>query len=175
MPPRGSRYRSPLGGRPFSLDPRDMTSLDIDIALQHAQSGIRGLTLGYEDDYFTSGNARYGGGPSSVPCMPNSASYSRFDDLSRCDRPHRHRGTDVDEVVRRTNLAVTLANHNINPRSPFAQLHPAMCSDGQFPAHFRTPKTIESMRQLDSTCDALSAHSISIEARLHCLASSSCG
>lgn len=127
-----------------------MTSLDIDIALQRAQAGIHGLDLGYEDDYFESANARYGGGRSSTRSTPNSALSSWFDDLGPYDRDYRHRRTNVDELVRRTNLAASLANRDVSPESEFALIHPVMRSDGDFPTDFRKPKTLEAMRLMDS-------------------------
>lgn len=144
------RYRSsPLASSSSALDPRAMAIRDMDIALQHARHGIDGLG----PDYFSSENTRYGGGPSSAPPVAayetTALSPSRLEDTIRYSR-ETPRGSELDELVRRTNLAVSLANQNIHPKSHFAQMHPMMCSDGKPPADFRCPKTLESVKLLDS-------------------------
>jgi hypothetical protein len=53
----------------------------------------------------------------------------------------------------RTNLAVALANSNINGRAQYSQIHPMMCVSGDFPKDFRLPKTVESFKALDSMCE----------------------
>ncbi|KAK2877061.1 hypothetical protein FQN49_001445 [Arthroderma sp. PD_2] len=159
MLPRGDRYRSsPLPGGPYGLDPRTMTPNDIEIALQQAQQGAQGYDcFGEHPSMRHSLNSaspysypprqeeqlNYGASQHGIPHhLGNSPSQSAN------IGPH---DTNLPELVRRTNLAVSLANHNINPRSQFTQVHPMMCFDGRFPTDFRSPKTVESVKLLDVT------------------------
>lgn len=150
--PRDERHRaSPLSGPDtYRLDPRTTTSSDIELALQHAQRGVVS-----NNDYLSakaaiSSHYGMGSGPASAPTTPYDIS-SRHDDRSGFNNPYHGRSNslDVSEMVRRTNLAVSLANHNINPRSHFTQVHPMMCIDGKFPADFQTPKSLETVKLID--------------------------
>lgn len=55
----------------------------------------------------------------------------------------------------RTNLAVTLANSQISSTAKYGKVFPHMNDDGAYPTDFSTPKTVETMRVLDSTCSML--------------------
>ena len=148
------RYRSsPPSHSPLQLDPRILGIRDIDIALQHARHGIdaRG------SDYISSENTWRGERRSSTPPYDVNALSPLFvEDTVRYKRG-TSRGSELDELVRRTNLAVSLANQRIHPTSHYAQLHPMMCSDGKFPTDFRSPKTVESVKLLDSMLIPLSS------------------
>ncbi|WEW55136.1 hypothetical protein PRK78_000564 [Emydomyces testavorans] len=137
MFPRDERYRSALSGGPYGVNPRTMPSPDIDVALQQAQYGIQAHDYNYALNSHTS------------PAIPmNYPPQQRYHEMT----PHGTDGSNnTQELVRRTNLAVSLANHNVNPRSQVSMVHPMMCADGRFPVDFRTPKTIEEIKLLDST------------------------
>ncbi len=66
----------------------------------------------------------------------------------------RYRGlfyhTNLPLLCSRTNLAATLANAQINPTSKYGKVFPHMCDDGRYPSDFNTPKTVETMKVLDS-------------------------
>jgi hypothetical protein len=132
--PRDERYRSPLPGGPFSIDSRGMSSRDIADAIQHAQFGIQPQEFIY--------------GPAAPirPRSPYPPGPPRFEDMANGYNHELH----VHELVRKTNLAVSLANHNISPRAQYTQVHPMMCSDGKFPVDFQVPKTVEAVKLLDS-------------------------
>ena len=70
---------------------------------------------------------------------------TRFDDARRSPF-HDY----TEEIVRWTNLAVSLANQNIHPKSQFTLVQPIICRDGSFPADFRAPKTMEAVKLFDS-------------------------
>jgi hypothetical protein len=61
-----------------------------------------------------------------------------------------HHPTDLPLPCSRTNLAATLANAQINPSSKYGKVFPHMCDDGRYPSDFNTPKTVETMKVLDS-------------------------
>ncbi len=61
-----------------------------------------------------------------------------------------HHPTDQPLLCSRTNLAATLANAQINPTSKYGKVFPHMCDDGRYPSDFNTPKTVETMKVLDS-------------------------
>lgn len=143
MLPRDSRYRSALSGGPYGVNPRRMPSTDFDIALQEAQYGVR------THDY-----ANYALGPHTHSPMPmNYPPQQRYDEMvtysnHSCNN-YSNNSESTQDVVRRTNLAVSLANHNVNPRSHVSQVHPMMCPDGGYPMDFQTPKMIEEIKLLD--------------------------
>lgn len=62
---------------------------------------------------------------------------------------------------RRTNLAATLANALISPTSKYGKVFPHMGDDGRYPTDFNTPKTVETMKVLDSKLTPSSLHSSS--------------
>ncbi|KAM5443447.1 hypothetical protein MferCBS31731_001220 [Microsporum ferrugineum] len=171
MLPRGDeRFRSSaLPGRTYGLDPRTMTANDLGIALQHAQEGVQGY-----DSFGDHSNMRHPHNPPS-PYGYNQRQEEQLNySTNQCGIPHPLRNghiqnssigqndTTLPELVRRTNLAVSLANHNINPRSQFTQVHPMMCFDGRFPTDFRSPKTVESVKLLDGKIYISHSHLIKL-------------
>ncbi|EEQ32753.1 conserved hypothetical protein [Microsporum canis CBS 113480] len=133
-----------------------MTANDLGIALQHAQEGVQGY-----DFFGDHSNMRHPHDPPS-PYGYNQRQEEQLNyGTNQRGIPHPfgnghiqnssigQNDTTLPELVRRTNLAVSLANHNINPRSQFTQVHPMMCFDGRFPTDFRSPKTVESVKLLD--------------------------
>ncbi|EEP82555.1 predicted protein [Uncinocarpus reesii 1704] len=138
MLPRDERYRSPLSGGPYGVSPRSMPSRDFDVALQQAQYGVQA------PDYLN-----YAPGPHTPPSMPmNYPPQQRYDEMALYNNDNSN---TTQELMRRTNLAVSLANHNVNPRSNVSMVHPMMCMNGRFPVDFRTPKTLEEIKLLEST------------------------
>ncbi|EER26448.1 hypothetical protein D8B26_003173 [Coccidioides posadasii str. Silveira] len=138
MLPRDERYRSTLSSVPYGVSPRTMPSRDFDVALQQAQYGIQG------QDY-----ASYAHSHHNPPAMPMN--YSPQHQHNEMALYTNYGANTTQELVRRTNLAVSLANHNVNPRSHVSLVHPMMHTDGRFPVDFQTPKTIEEIKLLDST------------------------
>lgn len=120
-----------------------MSSRDIDIALQHARCAIEDA-----QDHFIRDKIRPAGGLASTLSTPYPMTQPRYDEPRRYG--NQFQADHTEELVRRTNLAVSLANHNINPRSQFTLVHPMMCWDGSFPSDFRTPRTMEAVKLLDS-------------------------
>lgn len=59
--------------------------------------------------------------------------------------------TDFCGICFRTNLAVTLVNAQISATAKYGKVFPHMNDDGAYPTDFSTPKTVETMRVLDST------------------------
>ncbi|OAL74253.1 hypothetical protein A7D00_2285 [Trichophyton violaceum] len=157
LPRGGDRHRtSALPGGAYGIDPRSMTASDVGIALQQAQQGVQGFDFGDHPNmrhqldpnspYYNprqEEQLNYNGGQHGVPHHLGNG-FMQNPNIAQND-------TALAELVRRTNLAVSLANHNINPRSQFTQVHPMMCFDGRFPTDFRSPKTVESVKLLDVT------------------------
>ncbi|EFQ99646.1 hypothetical protein MGYG_02659 [Nannizzia gypsea CBS 118893] len=159
IPRGGERHRaSALPGGAYGIDPRSMSSSDVGIALQQAQQGVQGFDFGDHSNMrhhldpttpFTAFNPQqerqpgHGAGHRGVSHHLGNG-FMQNSNIGQNDPA-------LAELVRRTNLAVSLANHNINPRSQFTQVHPMMCFDGRFPTDFRSPKTVESVKLLDVT------------------------
>ncbi|KAF2843189.1 hypothetical protein M501DRAFT_994048 [Patellaria atrata CBS 101060] len=97
---------------------------------------------GMESDYFAGPGGQHR--DSYIPRTPFPLGFEP--ELINLDSPHR-----VDELVRRTNLNVQMVNGHITRESRYAQIQPKMCSDGKFPQDFRTARTVEEFRLLDST------------------------
>lgn len=112
-----------------------MSPHDIDTAYEEARCGLH-------PDYF-SDNPRYPMPGQMPPRSPFPSGSARFENM-----PGYNHEASLNEMVRKTNLAVALANHNVSHR--YSQIHPMMCSDGKFPAELQVPKTLESMKLLDS-------------------------
>lgn len=142
MLPRDTRYRSTLSGGPYGVNPRRMPSMDFDIALQEAEFGVR------PHDY-----PPYSPSPHPLNHMPMPyPPHHRYDEMvvyGNGNHSFSNNMESTQDLVRRTNLAVSLANHNVNPRSHVAQVHPMMCLDGGYPADFQTPMMIEDIKLLD--------------------------
>ncbi|KAI9751942.1 MAG: hypothetical protein M4579_005825 [Chaenotheca gracillima] len=136
-----------------------LSAQDVDLALHHARLDMPGLNAGRGGDYFSetaplstaaaatasqhyNGSGGGGGGTPGVVVAGTPGSVSVY-------RRNSHEG--IMGMVRRTNLAAALANGSIPALSSFAQLHPMMTSDGQFPAELAKPKTVQAFRILDST------------------------
>lgn len=148
-------YRS-LPGTPMGMDPRTLATMDIGPSLNHARSSLQ------VDDYF-SGTPRYGTVMRPRSPYPGVAEFEQEQQhiaasqemamnslahvINRCVR--RVRYTD-DTDPARNNLAASLINVQISPTAKYAKIFPHMCDDGSFPVDFRTPKTVETMRVLDS-------------------------
>ncbi|KAK2767782.1 hypothetical protein FQN54_003941 [Arachnomyces sp. PD_36] len=161
-------YRPSLspGSKPYRMDHRGITAHDIDAALEHARYGLHAEPIPGDGSRYT-----LGGNGVPVP-LPSRAPYTsaRFDDNGnnipyggsnntghnqhQHQQPPRnsiHHEIDLNETVRKTNLAVALANHNISHRAQFSQIHPMMCPDGRFPVDFQIPRTVESVKLFDNT------------------------
>ncbi|KAK5156810.1 hypothetical protein LTR04_005577 [Oleoguttula sp. CCFEE 6159] len=111
----------------YGLDPRNPKAMD------HVRMGVEG-------DYF-GGGAPYG--------APNFRARSPYGGPFEPDSHMRGPEYGVEEMVRRTNLAVHFANERVTHNMRYAQLHPAMCRDGRFPVDFRMPKTVEEVKVMD--------------------------
>ncbi|PGH35176.1 hypothetical protein GX50_01988 [[Emmonsia] crescens] len=138
----------------FTFQPPPLSSQEIDIALHHAQQGVEqqqqqqqpylpGVvhqTNPLQHPHYSSFS---GGGSIRSPFITSSNS----------DNHHHHSESSMNtqEQVRRTNLAVALANGIVSPRASYIQLHPMMCVDGRFPADFQGPRTVEGVLLLDNT------------------------
>ncbi|KAK2809813.1 hypothetical protein FQN50_003453 [Emmonsiellopsis sp. PD_5] len=120
-----------------------LSSQEIDIALQHAQQ-----EADFPDPSFNDGMPFHPGPPGGMNFQPHMPfqGHHRFDHMASYDYE-----LSVQELVRRTNLAASLANGVISPRAQYMQVYPMMCADGKFPADFRMPKTLQSIRLLDTT------------------------
>ncbi|KAK2786839.1 hypothetical protein FQN51_003484 [Onygenales sp. PD_10] len=121
-----------------------LSSQEIDIALQHAQQEA---DFTVPDPSFNDGMP-FHPGPGRMNFQPHMPfqSHHRFDHMASYDYE-----LSVQELVRRTNLAASLANGVISPRAHYMQVYPMMRADGKFPADFRMPKTVESIWLLDTT------------------------
>ncbi|KAI9791768.1 MAG: hypothetical protein M1816_003578 [Peltula sp. TS41687] len=111
-----------------------MTGRDIEEALNHAR-------IGAEGDYFA-GTPRYGG------ALRSRSPFTGFD-------PERDGGgyheMCMQDLIRRTNLAVALANSNIREKAQYSLIHPMMTRDGRYPPDFQQPKTVEAFKLMDGT------------------------
>ncbi|KAI9798172.1 MAG: hypothetical protein M1833_004921 [Piccolia ochrophora] len=135
LSPSQDGYRS-MPSSPYPLDTsRALTPRDVEDAMQHARMGIEG-------DYFSGGPRYSAGGSSSRPRSP----YPRYETESYGSNMH---DLSVQELVRKTNLAVSLANNSIREKSQYALLHPMMTRDGRFPSDFSSPKTINAFKSLE--------------------------
>ncbi|KAJ9193758.1 hypothetical protein DTO164E3_7687 [Paecilomyces variotii] len=125
---------------PFTRPPEDrgMSPHDIGAAFEGARFGLHA-------DYF-SDNPRFTTPGQMPPRSPFPAGSGRFEEMGG---GYNHE-MSLNETVRKTNLAVALANHYASHQK-YSQIHPMMCSDGRFPPDFQVPKTLESMRLLDNT------------------------
>lgn len=125
------------------MDPRTIPGHNIDAAFEQARYGLHG------PEYYGD-RLRYGvpnplqPRPPFASGMPGAGG-ARFDDMAG----YNHE-MELNERVRKTNLAVALANHNVSHRAHFMQVHPMMCADGRFPADFSAPKTSELVKLFDS-------------------------
>ncbi|KAI4214351.1 MAG: hypothetical protein LQ351_003104 [Letrouitia transgressa] len=124
-------YRS-LPGTPVGIDPRG--------------TGTMGFDVG---DYF-SGNPRLGPGVMR-PRSPFPIDYEHDNGLAR-NRPY---GPDQEswkeEIWRRDNKLACLLNGAIPPYAKYGLVHPMRGKDGEYPADFRHPKTVDTMRVLDNS------------------------
>lgn len=53
-------------------------------------------------------------------------------------------------MIHRNNLAAALINGSIGHKAQYSQVHPFLCHDGRAPQDFQIPRTVDSMRILDS-------------------------
>lgn len=135
LPHRQDRLRSAPGTS--YIDPRGVSGHDLDSAFQQAR-------LGLNPDYF-SDSPRYDG---IRPHSPFHPGVGRLE--SEFGSSFRGSEASLEDHVRRTNLAVALANSQVSSRARYALLHPMTTSDGRFPEDFNVPKTVESVSQFDS-------------------------
>lgn len=172
------RYRSMPGTKPLRMDHRGITAHDIDAALEHARYGVQPEYLNDSPRYPGAGGIGSGASvpppprapyqnvrfeDSDVHCRGNSNNNHHQHQRHQHQPPHNHQHeVDLNELVRKTNLAVSLANHNISHRAQFSQIHPMMCLDGRFPGDFQTPRTVESVRLFDSTLFPFHTHLVNI-------------
>ncbi|MCJ1361130.1 hypothetical protein MMC16_000227, partial [Acarospora aff. strigata] len=120
-----------LPGTPFGLEARPH---DMALALEQARMNLEA------PDYF-SGVPRYGCNLRPRSPFPSSYDHERYSGYGH--------EADLNETVRRTNLAVALVNGSIGHKAQYSQVHPFMCHDGRFPQDFQIPRTVESMKILD--------------------------
>ena len=81
------------------------------------------------------------------PRSPYTQGAGRFD--SEYGGP-RDFDINVNELVRKTNLAVALTNSQVSARAKFTLLHPMMSGTGRYPEDFNVPKTVETVKLFDS-------------------------
>ncbi len=62
----------------------------------------------------------------------------------------RRESLSLYDVIHRNNIAAALINGTIGPKAQYSQVHPFLCHDGRAPQDFQIPRTVESMRILDS-------------------------
>lgn len=133
------RYRS-APGTPY-IDPRSISAHDMETAFQQARFGLGGA------DYFPD-SPRFDGVPMPLrPRSPYTQGVGRFDSEFGGSRDFE---VSLSEHIRKTNLAVALANSQISSRAKFSLLHPMVASDGRFSEDFNVPKTVESVKLFDS-------------------------
>ncbi|KAI9815267.1 MAG: hypothetical protein M1827_002747 [Pycnora praestabilis] len=138
LPPQLSdNYRS-LPGTPYGMEPRTLTGRDMDEVIQHARMGLEG-------DYFSS-SARF---PTTATMRSRSPYGGSYEQDPYSNGAQVEMG--LNDLLRRNNLAVTLANNNINYRAQYSQVHPKMCTDGRYPQDFQLPKTVEEVKVLDGS------------------------
>lgn len=146
-------YRS-MPGTPLSVDPRTMAQADVDMAMNHVRIGLE------VPDYFGSG-ARYSAGPcprSPYPAGYEQEPYNAYQaELDRADHILRYIRLGVlftkpilTFAHHRTNLAATMCNMALTHRTPYGQIYPHLSIDGTYPADFRYPKRLDSVKILDS-------------------------
>lgn len=149
-------YIRSMPGTPLGLDPRALTTSDFSNALSHARSSMQ------VDDYF-SGAARY------PAIMRPRSPYPEYEQEHRMFYEPQDAGKQtlahiINRYVSccctmiyhnadngRINVAASLVNIQISATAKYAKVFPHMCDDGSFPTDFMTPKTVETMRVLDST------------------------
>lgn len=144
MVPRANAYHSlpasplPMGHR--TLPPR----LDLSMVQQHSMS----------DDYFGNGPAM------SRPRTP----FPSMHEMQRLDSEANYEpyqlghgvGGDVgphqlSAQICRTNVYASLNNSQVLGTNKYAQIFPHMADDGRYPKDFLMPKTVETLKILDST------------------------
>lgn len=134
FPPENRPYSVPT--TPFGMDHRGFSSQEMDQAMEQARYGLQG------PDYFSDG-PRYG---VPMPMRPRSPfPGGRFED----DMNGYVHEMGLNDLIRRSNLAASLANHYISHRAHLAEVHPKMCSDGRFPPDFQVPRPVREIKTLD--------------------------
>ena len=64
-------------------------------------------------------------------------------------------------------MVATLINSQVVGSAKYAKIFPHVGEDGQYPKEFSTPKTVETMRVLDSALDPSLPHDSSSNASHH--------
>ena len=143
VPGRGTTYHS-LPASPLSMSHRSLPPR-MDLSMVQRQS--------MADDYF-------GNGPlTSRPRTP----FPPMHELERLDNEGGYNlyqfgdgiGGDMSPLqmsaqICRTNVYASLNNSQVSGTQKYAQIFPHMCDDGRYPNDFRLPKTVETLKILDS-------------------------
>ncbi|PGH18048.1 hypothetical protein AJ79_00674 [Helicocarpus griseus UAMH5409] len=134
----------------FACPPPQLAPQEVDIALRHAQQGL-------QQQPFVPGAMQHWQQPQQhqqaqflQPPFANGAICPCPADMVNFNNNGGHEW-NIQELVRRTNLAAALANGIVSPRANYMQLHPMMCADGRFPVDFQVPRTVEGVMLLDNT------------------------
>jgi len=158
------RYGSLPSTPMYGIDPRPH---DMALAMDHARMAVEA------PDYF-SGSPRYGGSLRPRSPFPSSYDHENYGGyghelgLHELNRRYECNVSVVEceprlisvTTIHRTNLAAALANGNIGPRAQYSQVHPFICHDGRYPQDFEIPRTVESMRILDSELQVSCFHTV---------------
>ncbi|KAK3073618.1 hypothetical protein LTR53_004628 [Teratosphaeriaceae sp. CCFEE 6253] len=114
---------------------------------------------GYDELAMTSHTPRYSPGLYSDRDQMNYADQALdagFDRRSRSAYGQDFYGYDTDcrwgsdEIVRRTNREVAIANSAVNRLSGNVQIHPMMTLDGRYPPSFSVPRRLADLVHMDS-------------------------
>ncbi|KAL9003596.1 MAG: hypothetical protein Q9188_003547 [Gyalolechia gomerana] len=143
-----------MPGTPLGIDPRGANSVDLAAAMDHARSGLE------TGDYFL-GAPKIPPGPLNTrpPMMPVAGRHWDHDNGYSANGSmgsglgfrERDRERDLEDYIRKENKVAALLNGAILPPARYAQVWPLRSDDGNFPADFKSPKTVGVMRTLDNS------------------------
>ncbi|KAL8950723.1 MAG: hypothetical protein Q9222_003259 [Ikaeria aurantiellina] len=141
-------YRS-MPGTPLGMDPRAVHSVDLAAAMNNARMGLEG------GDYFLGAPKFPNGSMRPRSPMPPLAGQDWDHENALVGNgfhngPFGYRERDLEDQIRRENSVAALLNAAILPPAKYAQVYPLRCDDGTLPADFKSPKTVEAMKVLDS-------------------------
>ncbi|KAI4146041.1 MAG: hypothetical protein L6R39_003615 [Caloplaca ligustica] len=150
--PTHEAYRS-MPGTPMGMDGRGSRTMDLAAAMDHSRLGLDG------GDYFL-GAPRFPAGtlrPRS-PMVPVPGQDWDHDHTYSAGGPmnnalgfrERDRERDLEDFIRKENKVAALLNGAILAPAKYAQVYPLRCDDGTFPTDFKSAKTVDTMRTLDS-------------------------
>ncbi|MCJ1473795.1 hypothetical protein MMC13_002446 [Lambiella insularis] len=74
-------------------------------------------------------------------------------DYDRCNTPYDLEigSPELNHRINATNLAAQLANGQVSSSAKYGKIFPHLCEDGRYPPDFNIPKTVETIRLLDSS------------------------